>query len=784
MTILTAWSAVLSRLSGQDDIIIGTPTANRNHQQIESLIGFFVNTLAVRIDLSGNPTVCQLLERVRNTTLAAQAHQDLPFEQVVDIVQPPRSLSHSPLFQVMFVWQNNEVPEWSLPAIEAVEVDSVYEISKFDFTLQLYETNNEIVGALEYSTALFDRSTVERYIGYLLVMLQAMAIDIDRVLSSVDLLAPAEHELLVRTWNETQQDYPAQMCIHNLFEHQVERTPQATALVFMDQSMTYAELNVRSNRLAHHLIELGVQPDMRVAICVERSFAMIIGVLAILKAGGAYLPLDPSYPKERLVSILDDAEPIIMLADTVGRATLGEASLKCLNRKGNYQAEEGTPIKFFATDTNCFPFPFSPLIDDEEHHPIIMLDPNEQMSSISTNPRVPTLTSRHLAYVIYTSGSTGRPKGVMIEHQGPVNVAGSRSADFGIDTSSRVIQFSSICFDVSILEVFCTLCSGARLYLLQNMIRLDPILLWEYLGQHSITHTFLTPGILLDCKNLTPLSNPITMTFAGEALPASLVRSLYPLLPNGRIVNDYGPTEIVVSATAWNCPRDLSGDIVPIGRALANKRVYILDQSGRPAPLGTMGEIHIGGVGVARGYLNRPELTAQVFIPDTFSDDPNGRMYKSGDLGRFLSDGKVVYRGFRIELGEIEARLVDHTMVEEAAVIAMGEGSDKRLVAYVIAKPDDHLVRTLRSHLSLCVPDYMVPSAIVRMDEIPRDNNGKLDRRQLPIPDGNALVHQLYEAPRGEIETALMTIWMELLNVDRVGRHDNFFMLGGHSLMA
>ncbi|KAG0003104.1 hypothetical protein BGZ65_002028, partial [Modicella reniformis] len=765
MTILAAWSAVLSRLSGQDDIVIGSPAANRNHYQIESLIGFFVNTLALRVDMSGDPTVGQLLGRVRSSALGAQAHQDLPFEQVVDIVQPPRSLSHSPLFQVMFVWQNNEAPELHLPAIEAIEVDPSYDIAKLDITLQLYELNDTIAGSLEYSTALFDRQTMERQIGYLISMLQAMTADQDQTMSTVDLLGPAERNLLFQTWNETRQDYPTHLCIHNLFEQQVERTPHGIALVYPDQSLSYSELNYRANRLAHHLINLGVQPDMPVAICVERSFAMIVGVLGILKAGGAYVPLDPSYASERLRDILTDTAASIAVIDKSGRAALGEAVLASVT----------------VVDPNA--------LWDAEHEST-SVGPVHLVS----NPHVSGLTSSHLAYVIYTSGSTGKPKGVMIEHQGVVNLVMSRPHAYGSTFTGNVLQFPSFSFDSSVVDIFTTLSLGGTLHVLEEHVRLDRMRLWNYIEQHSITQALLPPAILQDCTDLPHLTTPLVLIVAGDALSATLIQTLQLLIPNGRIVNDYGPTEATVSSTTWKCPKLYNGDIVPIGRPIANKRIYILDMEGQPVPLGAEGELYIGGIGVARGYLNRPELTAKVFLQDPFTGDPDARMYKTGDLARYLPDGNIVFlgrndhqvkiRGFRIELGEIEARLMDHTHVDKAAVIAIGEGNGKRLVAYVVAKPDDQLVSTLRSHLSSCLPEYMIPAAIVRLDDLPLSSNGKLDRKALPAPDSDAFARQEYEEPQGEIETAVAHIWSELLHLDRVSRNDNFFALGGHSLLA
>ncbi|KAF9997036.1 hypothetical protein BGZ65_007383, partial [Modicella reniformis] len=602
MTILAAWSAVLSRLSGQDDIIIGSPTANRNNHQIESLIGLFVNTLALRVDLSGDPSVSQLLERVRNTALDAQEHQDLPFEQVVDIIQPPRSLSHSPILQVMFVWQNNEESKWYLPAIETVEAGSSYDIAKFDLSLQLHESDGEIAGSMCYSTALFDHSTIERHGGYLHAMLEAIATNMDRDITTIELLAPAERDMLLQTWNTTQQDYPSHMCIHHLFEQQVERTPQATALVFKDQSLTYTELNARSNRLAHYLIELGVQPDMRVAICVERSFAMIIGVLAILKAGGAYVPLDPAYASDRLRDIIIDSAATIIIADKTGRAVVGEDVLSSVTVID--------PNK----DLNVYGMSAERL--SEVH---IALDLHD------FNPKIQGLTFRHLAYVIYTSGSTGKPKGVLIEHQGVVNLIYGRPEMFGILPSSCAVQFTSLSFDHSVSEIFSALNGGASLHLVPDEIRLDRHQLWRYFERYSITHVSITPTLLQDSKDLPPLTTPLTFVIMGETLPASLIPQVYKVVPNGRIINDYGPTETSVATTVWDCPRDFNGELVPIGRPIPNKKVYILDKHLQPVPLGAAGELYIGGVGVARGYLNRPELSAKVFLPDPFASEPDAR---------------------------------------------------------------------------------------------------------------------------------------------------------------
>ncbi|KAG0196273.1 hypothetical protein BGX28_010348, partial [Mortierella sp. GBA30] len=642
MTIMCAWSLTLSRLSGQDDIVVGTPSANRGRSEIEPLIGFFVNTLALRIDLSGEPTTQDLLERIRRTTLASYANQDLPFEQVVEIVQPPRRMDHSPLFQVMFVWQNNEADGLDLPGINVTAYDLDFDKIKFDLELVLYESGDGITGSLNYAVSLFDRATIERHIGYLQVVLQAMILDTDIPLSTVNILSSEECTRL-ETWNATSENYPADNCLHHLFEQQVEHTPNAIAVAHEDQSMTYAELNTRANCLAYQLIELGVQPDTLVAICVERSFSTVVSILAILKAGGAYLPLDPFYAGDRLREVLQDAMPTIIIADRVGRMALGDLALASLT----------------------------------------VLDPNTDELPIKCNPHIAGLTSRHLAYVIYTSGSTGKPKGVMIEHQGAVNLVYNRPKLFNIRPDSRVLQFTSVSFDHSMSEIFSTLHGGASLYLLADDIRLDRVRLWDHLAQNSITHVSFTPSLLQDCKDMPTLECLRGLIVMGEAMPPSLPGSLKNVTPNTAIFNDYGPTECSVAATVWKCTTDFVGDEVPIGTPLPNKTIYLLDAHGHRVPLGAIGEMYIGGIGIARGYLNRADLTAERFLPDPFSGEAGARMYKTGDVAKYLPDGNIVclgrndyqvkIRGFRIELGEIEARLTENHLVSEAVVVALGE---------------------------------------------------------------------------------------------------------------
>ncbi|WP_338927406.1 amino acid adenylation domain-containing protein (plasmid) [Mycetohabitans endofungorum] len=772
MTVLAAWSAVLARLSGQDDLVIGTPSANRGHAAIEPLLGFFVNTLALRVDLSDEPNTSELLKRVRCTTLDAQAHQDLPFEQVVEIVQPPRRLDHTPLFQVMFAWQSNETGQWRLPGLDVKPGELDYNMVRFDLELHLYEAGEEIVGALCYASALFDPATIERYVGYLTTMLQAMVANPQQPVATLQILGADERQLLLQTWNATAAPYPTHQCIHQLFEAQVERSPNATALVYEAQTLSYAQLNARANCLAHRLIELGAKPDARVAICVERSPAMVVGLLAILKAGGACVPLDPAYPSERLAHILNDAAPTIVLADATGKATLGEAALACQT----------------------------------------VLEPDGLLDQAAPNPRVAELASRHLAYVIYTSGSTGTPKGVMIEHgqiarllevtkpPGTLNEDQAlidRPRGYSLTSADRVLQKASFNFDVSIWELFWTLLNGATLVVADSDVHKDPVALMELIVRERITTVHFVPSMLsifLDTEGVQRCTSVKHLICGGEALPGATVQQCQTLLPDAQVHNLYGPAENPIGTTFWTCSVACTEDNIPIGRPIANTRVYLLDAHGQPVPLGAVGELYIGGAGVARGYLNRPELTAERFVPDPFSDDAGARLYQSGDVARYRPDGNLEFlgrndeqvkiRGFRIEPGEIEACLTAHPQVRDAVVLALGEGQNKRLVAYVVADPDDALASTLRAQVAVSLPEYMVPSAFVRLDAWPLTPNGKLDRRALPAPDDAALAHQAYEAPQGELETTLAMIWAELLDVKQVGRHDSFFALGGHSLLA
>ncbi|PNO64766.1 non-ribosomal peptide synthetase [Serratia marcescens] len=756
MTVLAAWSLVLARMAGQQELVIGTPEANRGRLETESLVGFFVSTLALRIDLRDDPDLPTLIARIRHTVLTAQENRDLPFEQVVELVNPPRHLGYTPLFQVMLAWQDGSVRDIPLPGLQAELAGLEYSAAKFDLTLDLADTGEGISGTLNFATALFDRATAERYGVYLVQALRAMTLNSPRSVSHIDLLPLAEREHLLHGWNRTERDYPLDQTLAALFEQQVRRTPDATALVSGAESLSYAQLNARANRLAHALIARGVGPDSRVAVCAERGLNMVTALFGILKAGGAYVPLDPAYPGERLQYILQDADPVLLLADAAGRAALGE--------------------------------PATPQLALEAALPDTLSAENPERRAQAS----------HLAYVIYTSGSTGKPKGAMNEHRGVVNRLVWMQEAYGLTAADTVLQKTPFGFDVSVWEFFWPLMVGARLVMAKPEGHKDPDYLSRAIEQYGVTTLHFVPSMLqsflADGQAATRCGQVVRVMCSGEALPAALVAEFYRRLPQAELHNLYGPTEAAVDVTAWHCSREADRVSVPIGRPIANTRIYLLDEHGQPVPLGAVGELYIGGVQVARGYLNRPELTAERFLADPFA--PGGRMYRTGDVARYLASGDIEYlgrndqqvkiRGFRIECGEIEAVLAAHPAVREAVVDARAVGDDKRLVAWVVPAAgvaEETLAGALRQHVSAALPDYMVPSAWVVVAALPLSPNGKLERRALPEPQG-AQSQAAYEAPQGEHETLLAAIWRELLNVEQVGRHDNFFELGGHSLLA
>ncbi|MCB4424428.1 amino acid adenylation domain-containing protein [Xenorhabdus nematophila] len=762
MTVLAAWSIVLARLSGQDDIVIGAPVANRPHRELEGLIGFFINTLALRVTLDNTPRVADLLTHIRERALSAYAHQDLPFEQVVEALQPERSLSYSPIFQVMLAFNNTPAKTLTLPGLQLAPAEQMRHSTHFDMTLSLTETDAGLFGELEYAVDLFDSATIKRTVSYLKQVLIEMIKDETQLIANLTMLPDAERQQLLVEFNATASDFPQDALIHQLFEAQAAKTPDATAIVYGEQSLSYGELNRRANRLAHYLIAQGVRPDARVAVCTERNPRMVIGLLAILKAGGAYVPLDPAYPAERLAYMLDDAAPVTLLTQTDWVDKLSSAL------------------------------------------PTILLDNDELLLAAqptdNPNPQRLGLTPHHLAYVIYTSGSTGQPKGVMIEHQSLCNLMTTQQNTLALTADSRVLQFASNSFDACIWECCMAFQSGGSLYLAKRADILPGAVLSGYLRDNLISHVLLSPTALAAMDSLPDTLH--TLLVGGEACPATLVKRWS---QGRRMLNAYGPTEITVCATIYSCAPysdDRTEDNPPpIGRPIANTQIYILDAHAQPVPRGVIGEIYIAGAGVARGYLNRPALTAERFLTDPFSTNSDARMYKTGDLGRWLSDGNIEYlgrndfqvklRGFRIEPGEIEARLKQCHGVREAVVLARevlaynDMTGQKRLVAYLLPQAGVELEPAeLRQQLTQYLADYMLPSAFVTLESFPLTPNGKLDRQALPDPDASALVVHRYEAPSGETEIALAEIWQNLLGLEHVGRHDHFFELGGHSLLA
>ncbi|WP_414682885.1 amino acid adenylation domain-containing protein, partial [Longimicrobium sp.] len=778
MTVLAGWAAVLGRISGQDDVVVGTPTANRGRTEVEGLIGFFVNTLALRVDLSGPPTVAELLEQVRARSLGAQQHQDIPFEQVVELVQPVRSMAHSPLFQVMFAWQNAsqgppEVPGARLEGAGAASQAA----AKFDLSLSMGEAGERIAGSLTYATSLFERATIERHLAYLRRVLEAFVSDDLQAVDAIPLLPEAERRRVLEEWSAGEAAHVPELCIHELFQAQARLTPGAVALVHADETLAYAELDARANRLAHHLRSLGVEPEARVGVFLEWGPELVVALLAVLKAGGVYVPLDPSLPDERLAFMAEDAGAgVVVTRDALaGRLAVG------VTVRVDADAERIAVERGDAPASDVAP--------------------------------------EGLAYLIYTSGSTGRPKGVAVEHRAAATHFRAMAATLEIVREDRVLQFASAGFDVSLEQVFLPLLTGATL-VLRGAELWSPA---EFAGRArslGVTVANLPPAYWQEVLATGALPEVRLLLVGGDALPTAAAAAG----DATRLLNCYGPTEAVVTATAFAVPggfaEGFAGSAAPIGRPLPGRSAYVLDVRGAPVPPGVAGELFLGGL-LARGYLGRPGLTAERFVPDPFGGAPGARLYRTGDRARwresaevrecvsaevnpvpnsrtdalthsrtavleFLGriDFQVKVRGFRIELGEIEARLREHASVREAVVAARAEGSgDTRLVAYVVGS-DSVEVEALRSYLSERLPEYMVPAAYVRLDALPLTPSGKVDRKALPAPDGDAYARGGYEAPVGETEQALAEVWSELLGVERVGRWDNFFELGGHSLLA
>jgi amino acid adenylation domain-containing protein len=759
MTLLAAFATLLSRYSGHRDIAIGSPIANRNRQELEPLIGFFVNTLVLRTNLEDNPRFDELLAQIRQTTLDAYAHQDVPFDKLVEILQPERSLSHNPLFQVMFILQNGTATAKQMSDVTLTPLAVEQVTAQFDLTLSMEQTTEGLTGFWQYNSDLFEPQTIARMTGHFQVLLEAITTFPQMTVTSLPLLTASESHQLLEEWNDTHREYAHQLCIHQLIETQVARTPNLIAVVFEDQELTYQELNLKANQLARHLQQLGVVPETLVGVSMERSLEMLIALLAVLKAGAAYVPLDPNYPPDRLALMVEDSGLSILLTK--------EASANV--------------IPDYSGQTICL---------DTQWSEIALSEGDNLETSVQPD---------NLAYIIYTSGSTGKPKGVQLEHRGVVNFLQSMQAEPGMNEQDILLAVTSISFDIAVLELFLPLIIGAKVIIAAQQVTGDANQLLELMLRSQATMMQATPATwrMLAAARWNEMP-PLKMLCGGEPLPHDLAGLM--LQKCSSLWNVYGPTEATVWATVQEVKPNF--DSISIGHPLANTQVRILDTYGQLVPIGVSGEIHLGGVQLARGYLNRPDLTAEKFIsiPSLSKGGAESggiaeeRLYKTGDLGRYLPDGsieclgridnQVKIRGFRIELGEIESNLGSHPLVTSCVVVAREDiPGDKRLVAYLIADNNPPSVKDLRQFLELNLPHYMIPSHFVILDSFPLTPNGKIDRRALPAPD-EQLKSTAIILPRNETEQQLAEIWRLVLNLENISIDDNFFELGGHSLLA
>ena len=760
MTLLAAFQVLLARYSGRDDIVVGSPTAGRREVELENLIGFFVNTLVLRTDLSGDPTFRELLGRVRGVTLDAYGHQEVPFEQLIADLHVPRSLSHSPLFQVMFILQNAPKQRLELPGLTLEELEFDPGTAKFDLTVDMAEVDAGLSCAFEYSTDLFEASTITRMLGHFRSLLEGAAADPGQRLSALPILDASERHRLVVEWNDTAADYPRQSCIHELFDAQATRTPDVVALIGREQRVTYRELKERADQLAHYLRARGVGAGRLVGICIERSIEAVVGLLGILKSGAAYVPLDPAYPPTRLAFMLADSGALVLLTTRHLRDRLPAGTAEVVD-----------------LDADCVAIGREPVTTPDGG-----------------------VGAHDLAYVIYTSGSTGTPKGVLAVHQASVNRFAWMWRRWPFTSADICCQKTSLSFVDSVWEIFGPLLQGVPSVIIPDDVVGDPPRLVDLLATHRVTRIVLVPSVLRVLLDMVPdlgrrLPDLKFWVTSGEAIPGDVARRFEEILPEATLVNLYGSSEVAADVSAYVITGGGVRERIPIGRPIANTRLYVLDVHANPVPIGVAGEIHAGGEGLARGYLHDPELTSRKFIRDPFTGDPPARLYRTGDLGRFLPDGNLEYlgrvdnqvklRGVRIELGEIESVLRMHPSVQAAVAVLSVAGDDAHLIAYLVAggrRPESsELRRFARNRL----PDHMVPSAFVFLDALPMTPNGKLDRRGLlslaPTPAEGA---RTYVGPRTPTEDALAAIMAEVLRVDRVGIHDDFFELGGHSLLA
>jgi amino acid adenylation domain-containing protein len=753
MTLLAAFKVLLLRYTGQPDVVVGTPVAGRNRVEVERLVGLFATTLVLRTDLAGDPPFRELLGRVREVALGAYDHHEMPFEKLVEELQPERDLSRPPLFQVHFALENTPGSPPGFPGLDLSHLEVDNGTAKFDLSLTLFEEGGRLKGRLEYNTDLFEPATVGRLAGHFATLLAGVVADPEERLSRLPLLTGPERRELLTEWNDTAADYPSTLCIHEAFEAQAARAPEALAVADARERLTYGELNVRANRLAHYLRLRGVGPERLVAVLAERSVDMVVGLLAVLKAGGAYVPMDPAYPKDRLAFILEETRVSVLLT----QHSLVPDRMAC-----------GTEVFYLDADADA-------------------------LAGESAENPVSGTTTGNLAYVIYTSGSTGRPKGVEIEHRGLFNLVTWHRRTYQVVPEDRATQLAGPAFDASVWEIWPYLAAGASVHIPDEETRLAPAKLVRWLGEQCITLSFL-PTALAEAVLKEPwpadLALRALLTGGDKLQPGAW--SHLPFL----LLNHYGPTENTVVSTWTALPDDWGEAAPPIGRPIANARVYVLDAGLRPVPVGVPGELYVGGSSLARGYLRRPELTAERFIPDGFGPG-GGRLYRTGDLVRYRADGNIEFlgradhqvkvRGFRIELGEVEAALAQHPAVAQAVALAReDELGAKRLVAYVVPRAGEECpVAGLRQCLEQRLPPYMVPAAFVVLAELPLTPNGKVDRRALPAPDRSRQgPGQAFVTPRTPVEGMVAEVWAEVLKLPAVGVGDNFFHLGGESLLA
>ena len=755
MVLMAAFQILLHRLSGQSDICTGFPIAGRNMIETEDVIGLFANTLVLRSQLVGEAGFREVLRQVRKLVQDAYEHQELPFEKLVEVLQPERHLSHSPIFQVLLIYQNQPKTPPAFDGLtlrrEVIDIGS----SMFDLSLFVRRTDDGATLGFLYDIDLFEPATVARWAGHFESLLEGILANSDRRISALPLLSNAERAKLLYEWNATEAAYPCEACLHELIQAQAAATPEKTAVIFEDGAISYGDLDRDSNRLARHLRGLGVGPGRLVGICLERSAAMVTGLLAILKAGGAYVPIDPAFPRDRQAFMLEDAEISVLVTET---GLLEELPL------------DGITLVRLDADA----------VSIEAESPDALSDTGA--------------TAESLAYVIYTSGSTGRPKGVRLTHRAVVNFLASMRERPGLTADDSLVAVTTLSFDIAGLELYLPLLEGACVIIASRAVAMDGEALAAQLATSGATIMQATPATWrLLIESGWPGDPNLKILCGGEALPRDLAEQL--LDRCGELWNMYGPTE----TTIWSAVHRVATGPgpVPVGRPIANTDIYVLDAQLEPVPIGVAGEVFIGGAGVAQGYWKRPELTAERFVPHPFSEQSEARLYRTGDLGRFLASGElevlgrldhqVKLRGFRIELGEIEVGLAAHDQVQEAVVVLAGEGIDQRLVAYLVPSGDNApMAKDLRAFLKERLPDYMVPTAYITLPALPMTPNGKIDRKALPTPDGaqSELTGADYAAPQTPIEQALAAIWSEVLGIEQIGRNDNFFELGGHSFLA